>query len=116
MMISDFQQKPIYIKGMRLYSIVIHSFNAKTPKYLKDQASRAALSVILNFAEGYGRDSQKEKRHMYVTARASLNETIACFDILKLHVEIPGDTVIDFESLAIELQKMLSALINSQRQ
>jgi four helix bundle protein len=41
---------------------------------LTGQARRAAVSVSSNLAEGFGRDSQKDKEHFYVMASGSLYE------------------------------------------
>lgn len=73
------------------------------------------MSVILNFSEGYGRFSKRDKKHFYITARASLNETVACFDLINAHIPIDERTAEIFDTLTKDLSKMLSGLINSQK-
>ena len=73
------------------------------------------MSIVLNFAEGYGRYSNNDKKHLYIMARASLNETIACFDLITIHNDIDQSTVGIFNSRTECLAKMLSGLINSQK-
>jgi len=112
---SDFKNKPIYIKAKELYVLINKAVSNKTPYALKDQILRSAISIILNFSEGYGRFTNNDKKNFYIIARASLNETIACFDLLSLHETISETKTRTFELLTVELQKMLSALINSQK-
>lgn len=112
---SDFKDKPIYVKGKELYVLVNKVMTSKTPYPLKDQILRAAISIVLNFSEGYGRFTNKDKKNFYIIARASLNETIACFDLLSIHEAISETDVEEFNELANELSRMLSGLINSQK-
>ena len=49
--------------------------------WLRDQATRAAGSVALNIAEGYGRTSPAERRRFYQCAIASAHETAACAQV-----------------------------------
>ncbi len=85
------------------------------PRPLKDQILRAAISIILNFSEGYGRFTKNDKKHFYITARASLNETATCFDLILLHKQIDKERTAKFNNLVEELSKMISGLINSQK-
>ncbi len=49
--------------------------------HLREQLGRAASSISLNLAEGYGRASQKERKRFFVIAMGSLRE---CQAILTL--------------------------------
>jgi len=49
--------------------------------YLSDQARRASSSVVLNFAEGRGRASRKERERFFTIARGSVCETQACIEL-----------------------------------
>src|SRR5690349_9039538 len=51
------------------------------PPHLKDQALRAASSVVLNLAEGAGLPSQKQKSKHYNIAMGSLREVQAALEI-----------------------------------
>ncbi len=81
--------------------------NEKAGKVLTDQLTRASISIALNIAEGYGRFHKADKRNFYITARASLNECIACLDII-FKDNIPYEML----QKAEELGKMISGLIN----
>lgn len=50
---------------------------------IKDQISRASLSVSLNIAEGSGRFGKKDQRNFYVMARSSALECRAILDSMK---------------------------------
>ena len=50
---------------------------------VRDQFQRAALSVVLNLAEGYGRRTQKDRRRHYTIALGSLREVQAILDIIE---------------------------------
>ena len=55
---------------------------------IKDQLSRASLSIVLNTAEGAGRVGAKDKKHFYSIALGSLRETEAILDITEsLHLK-----------------------------
>lgn len=62
------------------HKLVIHvySLSKKFPKSelfaLSNQLRRAAVSITSNIAEGFGRDSYKEKSHFYSIASGSLTE------------------------------------------
>ena len=52
------------------------------PHHLKDQLRRAALSVVLNLAEGSAKPTAKERRRFYSIALASAREVQALIEIL----------------------------------
>ena len=51
--------------------------------HLKDQLMRAALSVVLNLAEGSAKPTPKERRRFYSIALASAREVQALIEILE---------------------------------
>lgn len=114
-MFSDFKNKDIYIRAKELYSHINVCIDNNVPYALRDQILRSSISILLNFSEGYGRFTKNDKKHFYITARASLNETIACFDLILLHTRVSEKNIDRFNVLSEELSKMLSGLINSQK-
>jgi len=54
------------------------------PDYnLKNQIRRAALSIVLNIAEGSAVKSDKEFARYLEKSLGSVNEVVACFDVMK---------------------------------
>ncbi|MFH1744694.1 MAG: four helix bundle protein [bacterium] len=65
-----------YLNKIIIISEKVHSHA------FKDQIRRAALSVILNIAEGSAKKSDKEFARFLEIAIGSVNEVVACTDIL----------------------------------
>jgi len=85
----EFRTTAIYQKAMGFHAQIQTIIQEKQPhRILQDQLIRASTSIVLNIAEGYGRFHKADKRNFYVNARGSLNEVVACLDIL-FHSEIP---------------------------
>lgn len=49
--------------------------------YLSDQVRRASSSIVLNFGEGSGRSSRRDRERFFTMARGSARETQACLDV-----------------------------------
>jgi four helix bundle protein len=83
--------------------------------YLADQLHRAALSVVLNIAEGAGKTSPVDKSGFYARARGSATECAAVLDVcLKLRL-LDEESVRKNKSTLERIVQMLSKLISSQR-
>src|SRR5262245_51134914 len=74
------------IKGFLAYDLAFELYQqcetVETKGYIKDQLSRAALSIVLNLAEGSGKPSIKEKRRFYAISLGSMRETQAILQVL----------------------------------
>ena len=109
----DFQKLEVYQKARKMHEKVLLFLkeNKKVPLKLNDQVSRAALSVMLNIAEGSGRFTKPDKKHYYAQARGSAFESLACleacFDLGHLD---DGDLRI-FQNEYEDISKMLFAMI-----
>jgi four helix bundle protein len=103
----EYRNKDIYKESKIFYKIIQKIvFEKKTNRIITDQIIRASLSIVLNFAEGYGRFHSRDKRNFYVNARASVNECVACLDVI-FNSQIPEEVL----QKADHLGKMLSGLI-----
>lgn len=50
---------------------------------IRDQFERASLSIVLNLAEGNGRQTEKDRRKFFVIAFGSLRETQCLLELLE---------------------------------
>jgi len=84
--------------------------------YLADQLQRAALSIVLNIAEGAGKFSPADKAVFYTRARGSATESAAVLDVCrKLNLITPA-VADDNKTLLERIAQMLTKLIKSRRQ
>jgi len=110
----DFQKLDIYCKSQNYYIGNRRLLaQVKPPLYLQDQLSRASHSVVLNIAEGFGRISASDRRHFFIIARASLFESVACLDLMKLENRLSEEIYVRIMDSAARLSKMLYLLIKS---
>jgi four helix bundle protein len=76
----------VYDDGQKLFSFIL-KLVARMPKEyrydLGSQLLRSTLSVILNTAEGSGKDSDKELNRFFEIALGPLHETLAGTDTLR---------------------------------
>jgi four helix bundle protein len=76
--------------------------------YLSDQLLRASTSIVLNIAEGAGKQSRADKRRYYLTARGSAGECAGVLDAM-LHLEMLRSA--DFEEQKERLARIVAMLI-----
>ena len=73
------------MKNFRSYHLSVRFYKKclelKLPYYLKDQLRRASSSVACNLAEGYGRQTFKDRRRFYFQALGSIRE---CQSLLEM--------------------------------
>ena len=74
------------MNNFRTYKLAVkfykESRNAQLNAMLRDQLARAASSIVLNLAEGAGRELPKDQRRFYRIAFGSLRECQALLDIM----------------------------------
>jgi len=103
----DFRNLDVYQVALQFHADMKQLLeNQKAHPRLADQLFRASLSIGLNIAEGYGRNHKRDKRNFYVNSRASVNECVACLDVI-FDSDIPDKHLVSAEDLA----KMLSGLV-----
>lgn len=89
------------------------SFPHKETYSLTDQMRRSVTSISSNIAEGFSRQSRKEKLQFYYTAKGSLtelqNHLLIAKDVGYLAKEIFNTTA----EKTIEVSKLLNGLIKS---
>lgn len=100
------------LRNLRTYtmSVDLHraSEKAAIPAYLKRQLLKAAASISLNIAEGYGKDSPADRRRYFFIALGSLREVQAA-------IELAGDRHSALARLADQVGASLYRLCNPKR-
>lgn len=116
--IQSFTDLIVWQKGHQLV-LGVYRLSKAFPKdewfALVAQIRRAVVSITSNIAEGFGRNSEKEKLHFYAFAYGSLLETQNQLLIAKdlgyvKQMEMEFD---ELKILAFEVGKMLQGLIKS---
>ncbi len=108
-----FEKLDVYKKG-REFNLEIRKdilSNEKLDKVSKDQLRRAAMSIMLNIAEGSSRFSKADERNFYVISRGSTIECVAILDLLSIEKMITIDQHKYFYNKAEEISKMLYKMI-----
>ena len=83
--------------------------------YLANQLQRAALSIVLNIAEGAGKYSFADKACFYTRARGSTTECAAVLDVCrKLKILSPA-AVESEKAILARIGQMLTKLIKSKQ-
>lgn len=83
---------------------------------LKDQAERAAISAILNLAEGCGKITPKDRRKFFSISRGSIQELSACIDIAMALNLLSQSQYQYFQNELLSMVKMVSKLMTVQFQ
>jgi four helix bundle protein len=115
---KDFKKLLIWQKGMELveetYRMV--AFLPAEEKYgLKSQATRAAVSVVLNIAEGSAKTSKKEYKNYLETSLGSAFELETILLVIERLSLIEKRLVDALIEEVLREQRMISSLINKIR-
>ena len=79
--------------------------------YLADQLQRAALSIVLNIAEGAGKFSRKDKAGFYLRARGSTTESAAVLDVCDRLKLVNTGTCQEHKAVLERISQMLTKLV-----
>ena len=83
--------------------------------YLVDQLQRAALSIVLNIAEGAGKFSPDDKAAFYARARGSTTESAAVLDVCLRLKLIEAGVCSENTAILERVSQMLTKLIKARR-
>jgi four helix bundle protein len=86
----------------------------KGRRYIADQLQRAALSVVLNIAEGAGKFAPRDKASFYTIARGSATECAAVLDVCQRLQIVEETTYSRNKSYLDRIAQMLTKLIKAQ--
>jgi four helix bundle protein len=79
--------------------------------FLVDQLNRAALSIAANIAEGNGRFTKPDRRHLFTIARGSVQECVPLLELARRRNLIDDALHTELKSRLEEIARMLSGLI-----
>ena len=103
------QRLDSYQAAKQLY-VLVHQAKIKHTT-LRDQAERAALSTLLQLAEGLPNDSGPMRRKYFTEARNSLFETVTAMDAAHAVGMISTETYEAVQSTAARLRALLVGLL-----
>jgi four helix bundle protein len=114
--ISSFTQLNTWQQARKLATDIYqstHNFPPEEKFGLISQIRRSAVSVAANIAEGFSRETAKDKRHFYTIALGSLTETLShCYIAHDLHF-ITQEDLEALERQCLDLHKMINGLIKT---
>ena len=116
MELSPFRKLIVWQKAMELVRTVYRAsknFPSDERYALTDQLRRAVVSIPSNIAEGMGRMSIKERIHFLEISYASIMEVTCQLDISYSLGYISETELVNAESLAATLTKVMSGLRKS---
>ena len=112
---DTFEDLEVWKRGVKLASTVYLSLEPCKDYSLKDQLTRAAVSISSNIAEGYERNSNKQFAYHLQVAKGSCGELRSqlyiCAEIGIINIETRNE----LQQEAIEISKMLYGLIRHCR-
>ena len=82
---------------------------------LTDQIRRATVSIPANIAEGFGRETYKDKTHFYIMAQGSVYELQSHLLIAKKLSYLREDNFQQVFDLSLKAHRILSGLIKKSR-
>jgi len=113
---QSFRDLEVWKKGMVLVKEIYRltdSFPSNEQFGLVSQMRRSSTSILANLAGGFSRITPPDKSHKYTIARGEYSETAAFLLIsVELHF-LKSDDIETALSLAEEVGKMLTGLVQS---
>jgi len=106
----EYQNTHIYSRSIEVLNLSRALIASLPPGYafLADQLRRASSSILLNFAEGYGKSSRRDARRYFCIARGSANEVAAILDVAQHFGVITLDQCADGKERCDHLVRMLT--------
>jgi four helix bundle protein len=104
-----FQRLNVYRAAHRL--VVVVQKGGIRDNELRDQATRAAKSVLLRLAEGLPHDGPGMRQKFFREANGSLHELVAAIDVASALDVLDANTVREAMGLAHDVKRMLRGLM-----
>jgi len=113
MRIERFEDVIAWQKAQDLNINLRQIFDKNRDYSFKDQAFRAAVSVMNNIAEGFDRNSDREFRHFLYIAKGSVAEIRSMLSLARELNYIDEHQYYINEALSVEISKILAGFIKS---
>jgi four helix bundle protein len=110
----DFQKLSVYQRAKEFNNLCSKVVERNAlDKNIKNQLTRAALSIVLNIAEGSGKKTKADRNSFFVISRGSLYECVSILDILNDAKLIQEEEYTRCYETANEISKMLFVMIRN---
>ena len=110
-MCLDAERLDVYRLAVAFQRVVVAQVRIpRTLRDLRDQLDRASASIVLNIAEGAGRERAGEKSNFYSIARGSAMESAAVLDVLAARGAVSERLREEGRGHLIRIVQMLTAL------
>jgi len=106
----DFERLDVYRVALEFQALASSIALPQGRRELRDQLERAALSIVLNTAEGAGRVGAADKARFFAMARGSAMECAAVLDVLRATGIAPRPTCARGRSLLVRIVQMHTRL------
>ena len=106
----DFERLDVYRLALEFKALVSSIVLPTGRRELRDQLDRAALSIVLNTAEGAGRVGPADKARFYAMARGSAMEWAAVLDVLRITRLAPDAVCLRGRGLLVRIVQMHTRL------
>ena len=106
-----FLEYPVYIRARELHKSITDLADSLSNRQLRDQLGRASLSIALNIAEGSAKKSSRDFARYIQVSLGSLNEVVACLDILQSSGLLEPKAYLTYENDCQEVARQLGGLM-----
>ena len=111
----DFERLDVYRVALEFQGLAASIALPAGRRVMRDQLDRAALSFLLNTAEGAGRGSAADQARFFSMARGSAMECAAVLDVLRATGLAPRPVCLRGRSLLVRIVQMLTRLCLPRR-
>jgi four helix bundle protein len=106
----DFERLDVYRVALEFQALASSIALPSRRREVRDHLDRAALSIVLNTAEGSGRVGAADKARFFAMARGSAMECAAVLDVLRASGLAPRTVCLRGRSLLVRIVQMHTRL------
>jgi four helix bundle protein len=110
--VFPFQRLDVY-KLARQLAALVQRMNIRDAE-LRDQATRASMSVFLNLCEGLPDDRGAMRRKYFAQADGSLHETAGAVDLAAAIGAVPQERADEALAIAVRVRAMIRGLLKAR--